>query len=273
MQCMQLPGATLAITLLGTEHLSVLAIATAGIAGLIGFTRRVRGTRLETPIRRVVCYALAAVLVVCAVFYQVRALTGASWTVQESLPLHLCDFAVIVTVIAVVAAAGRGRAGVFERIPAGGFRQRAYELSYYWGLAGTSQALLTPDLQAHFPDPEYLRFFLAHGSIVAGVLLMTLGLGMRPRPDSPRFAWLVTAGLAICVLVLNRLLGSNYMYLNRPPASPTLIDYLGPWPWSLLGLAAVGTAAIGLCYAPWWLADRVRSRVQKARGGRFEMRS
>ena len=43
--------------------------------------------------------------------------------------------------------------------------------------------------------------------------------------------------------------GANYMYLCGRPKHPSLIDYLGRWPWSLLPLLLLGTTLIGLCYA------------------------
>ena len=51
------------------------------------------------------------------------------WTL--SLPMHLCDWAVAAVVLALLTR-----------------RQTAFELAYFWGLAGTLQAILTPDLGA-----------------------------------------------------------------------------------------------------------------------------
>jgi len=38
---------------------------------------------------------------------------------------------------------------------------RVYEVVYFWGLGGTIQALLTPDLLQGFPSAAFVSFFLA----------------------------------------------------------------------------------------------------------------
>ena len=60
--------------------------------------------------------------------------------------------------------------------------QQLYELAYFWGLGGTVQAVLTPDLDTRFPSFDFFRYFIAHGGIVVSVLAMTIGLRLRPQP-------------------------------------------------------------------------------------------
>ena len=57
---------------------------------------------------------------------------------------------------------------------------------------------------------------------------------------------------------VNLLLGSNYLYLMRKPFQPSPLDYMGPWPWYILGLAALVIAACLLCYLPFAVQDRLR---------------
>lgn len=38
------------------------------------------------------------------------------------------------------------------------------------------------------------------------------------------------------VIVINKLVGGNYMFLSHKPSTPSLLDYLGPYPWYLLSL-------------------------------------
>ncbi|MFH1745939.1 MAG: TIGR02206 family membrane protein [Planctomycetota bacterium] len=236
--------------LFSTEHsAALLAIALVG-AGLSVLTR----TRVSQ--RRRVCYCVAAVTVAGTLFEQTGKIVTGHWVAQDSLPLHLCDIAVFVSagaLVAAVTATAHPRAN--DRLHKSGRASILYELTYYWALGATLQALLTPDLDVPYPRPEWFRYFVTHGGIVIGVLVMTFGLGMRPRASSLIRVWLLTLGLAVAVLGINWLIGSNYMFLCQPPGNASLIDYLGPWPWYLLSLVGVGTAEILVCFSPWWLLD------------------
>src|SRR5262249_56539305 len=63
----------------------------------------------------------------------------------QGLPFELCDISLWLSVY------------VLLRIS-----QRAYELAYYWGLAGAGMAMLTPDLLAPLLSVSSIQLFLAH---------------------------------------------------------------------------------------------------------------
>ena len=58
------------------------------------------------------------------------------------------------------------------------------EVSYFWGIGGTFQAILTPNLQVNFPDIRAISFFLGHGGIVAGVIYLLIARRFRPTLGS-----------------------------------------------------------------------------------------
>lgn len=62
-----------------------------------------------------------------------------------------------------------------------------------------------------------------------------------------------TALYALFVGLANRALGSNYMYLARPPDTPSLIDRLGPWPWYIGWLVVIALGTMLLLYLPFML--------------------
>jgi hypothetical integral membrane protein (TIGR02206 family) len=166
-----------------------------------------------------------------------------SWT--DSLPVELCDAASFL-----VAAALLTR------------HQAMFELAYFWGLAGTLQAVLTPDLRVTFPHPEFLRFFLVHIGIVAGVLYLAAGVRMAPRPGA---AWRVfgwTLLYAAFVGVLDGALDANYMYLRDKPGGSSPLDWFGPWPWYLVGAAGMALGIFLLLSLPY----RWRAAYDEPRG-------
>jgi hypothetical integral membrane protein (TIGR02206 family) len=164
-------------------------------------------------------------------------------TLSNALPLNLCDWAAVALIVALVHP-----------------RQRIYELGYFWGLGGTVQGLITPDIGRGFPDPQFIFFFINHGGIIASLLYLTLGTGLRPTPRSlPRvvFATLAYAGVAGAA---DFLLGTNYGFLRAKPANPSLLDFLSPWPWYIPELVLIGLASVLIYYSPFFLRDRAGKR-------------
>ena len=47
---------------------------------------------------------------------------------------------------------------------------------------------------------------------------------------------------------------------RSPPAFPSLLDMLGPWPWYILVLEAIGAVAFVLVYLPYALRDSLRGQ-------------
>lgn len=160
-----------------------------------------------------------------------------SW--RDSLPMHLCDWAVIAAVIT-----------LFTRW------QKPYELLYFWGLAGCFQAILTPDLPYAFPHFYFITFFVSHCGILWGVLFATLGLGLRPHMRSVAHAWGWSQVYLVCAILVNWLLGSNYGYVCAKPIGGSLLDYFGPWPWYIGVMETVAFISFGIYYLPFWLLDR-----------------
>jgi hypothetical integral membrane protein (TIGR02206 family) len=230
------------MTLFGPAHLTVLFLTFALPAFLAWRVRRPEGERWARPI----AWTFAAILVLNQMGLLIWAALG-DFNLKDHLPLHLCDWATFTCAAALV------------------WRHRlSYELTYFWGLAGTLQAVLTPDLDVGFPHLGFITFQIAHAGLIAAVLFLTLGLGMRPslRSIGQAFLWLqVYAGVTA---VLNLLLDTNYGYLRHKPARPSLLDYLGPWPVYLISLEVLALALFFLCYLPFAVADWMRRHPRRS---------
>jgi hypothetical integral membrane protein (TIGR02206 family) len=219
--------------LLGPTHLALLAAVPALGLGLAALVRA--RPALERPVR----LWLAAVLAANQLAYLGYA-ASRGWIVPPAgLPLELCDLAVWLAVAALLGAP-----------PLSG------ELLYFVGLAGTVQALLTPDLGVAFPSYPAARFFLGHGGTVAAALLLLATGRLRPRRGAWWRALLVLNAYAGAVLVLDHLAGTNYLYLTRKPPVPTLLDRMGPWPWYLLTADALAAALFFLLEVPFRRSGR-----------------
>lgn len=219
----------------GSAHLAALLLGFGAPLGLAAMARSRR--RLDRPIRLGLALLLAGGLLGWYGLLWARGWLGPG----NALPLNLCDWAALVLILALV------KPG-----------QRSYELGYFWGLGGTLQGLLTPDIAHGFPDPRFLFFFIEHAGIVAAVLYLTLGTGLRPAPASIPRVLAATLFYAAVAGTTDLLLGTNYGFLIAKPANASLMDFLAPWPWYLPELAVLGIASAFFYYAPFYLLDRVR---------------
>ena len=217
------------MSFLSAQHLIVLAVTLALCVGLGLAARRDPGARWITPL----CRGLAVLLVASEVAFRIVKSLDGGLTARGDLPLHLTDAA---TVVAAIALWFPGAA-------------LAFELTYFWAMTATLQALLTPDLRQGFPDYRWWWFFIEHSGVLVAAILMAWGLRRTPRPGAvPRvFAWSlgVTALAAIGTVAFD----GNYMFLRHKPAGGSLLDVMGPWPWYIVSAAA-------LALALFWLFDR-----------------
>ena len=198
----------------GLEHAATLAVL-ATVAILLSWLLRRSGP--TSPRARAVRIGLAGLLAGGLAFALVDALPlrGLDWL--DILPLHFCDLAVLLAVIALLTR-----------------QQTVSELLYFWGLSGTVIAMLTPDVDRGFPDTRCLSFFALHGGVAISAALVAFGLGVRPRPGAHIRAFWITNAYAAVAALINAAVGTNYLYLRAKPSQPSILDVMGPWPWYIL---------------------------------------
>lgn len=229
-----------AFTLFGPAHLSALVLIGAVGVLLPLWVRR----RSSAASRRRVAHVLAGLLVGQELLKIWMDTQLYGFPLAERLPLHLCGVAVFLTAVVLVRRT-----------------YRLYEIIYFWGLGGTLQAVLTPELHFGFPHPIFLNFFVSHGLIIVGVLYATVVFRLRPSHGSIWRAILVTLVYAVLITPVNVVLKTNYLFLMHKPERASLIDYLGPWPWYIPLMGVVGLAFFYIYYAPFAVLDLVRRRA------------
>lgn len=179
--------------------------------------------------------AIAITLAVDALVFLGTPVVQGSWSVRTSLPLALCDVALVV---AAVACWWPGWA-------------LGAELTYYWGLAGTVQAVITPDLGAGFPQLVFFQFVVGHLGIVVAALYLVVGLQLEPRVGAVARVFAITTAYALLLGIFDWATGANYMYLAAPPDRATLLSLLGPWPWYLISATFVAFLLLVLLDLPF----------------------
>jgi hypothetical integral membrane protein (TIGR02206 family) len=234
-----------------TIHFVFLAITLLGPVGLCVVSRRLKSGRFDRGVER----SIAGMLFAIAIGQIVFKLAIERAPLAAALPMHLCDWALFATAVA-----------LWWRAP------RCFELAYFWGLAGTVQGLITPDLDPTLAVWRQVAFFVIHAGIVVGVLFLVFATGMRPTPASLlRVLWWSELYL-ISALTVNALTGYNYGFLSHPPATPSLLDRFPTEPWLYVAMFnAVALVAFALLYLPWWIVDlrRESSAPRKTRRENF----
>jgi hypothetical integral membrane protein (TIGR02206 family) len=222
--------------LFGFQHQVVMALTLVVPMILAALARR-NGPRADAVIRT----GFAAVLIGTWIGWYVLFI-GRGWLgLGNEFPMNLCDWATIALIVALVTP-----------------NQRAFELAYFWALAGTTQGLVTPDVNYAFPEPQFVVFLLGHGTIIAAVIYLMAGSGMRPVPASiPRVIGWTFAYAGVAALT-DWMLGVNYGFFRAKPGHATFYDLLPVWPYYIPVTVGIGIAMIFVLYAPWFIADRLR---------------
>jgi len=214
--------------LFDAPHLLVLASIPA-IAVALAWWARSHGS-VDRPIRHIF-----ASLIVANELLWYGYLFGKGWvTFPYSLPINLCDLVIWMTVFTCLRPTSR-----FS------------ELIYYWGLAGSSMALLTPDVSSPLSSYLTIRFFLSHGLTIAAILFLLWSNHLAVQRGSIWRALIWLNVYAIVVGVFNIIFRTNYFFLCEKPGGASLLDYFGPWPWYILAGEAAAVALFALLWIPF----------------------
>ena len=128
---------------------------------------------------------------------------------------------------------------------------------YFWGLALTTQACITPTLTEGPGRPEFWFFWLTHGIIVAAAVYAIAVDGFRPTWRDYGAACVAGAIYVAVAVAVNVAYGANYGFLgDMRPELPTIVDFLGPWPERIAAIMALVAAAMAVLMLPWTLARR-----------------
>lgn len=222
--------------LFGTSH--GLTVAVIALIALVCIREGRRGLRWPSALLAFICLAVYPMNQIAL------ALVDFEPPLENYIPGHLCDIAAFTAGL-----------GLLTRNPL------FCELTYCWGLTGTIQGLITPNLAFDFPHPLFWTFFIQHGVIVIVALYLPLATGWKPRDGIiPRMflwnqAYFLLAGLA------NAVLGTNFGFLARKPEVASLLDHFGEWPFYLLWLQVLAIFLMALLVSPF------RGRINIWRSG------
>ncbi|HUE40372.1 MAG TPA: TIGR02206 family membrane protein [Chthoniobacterales bacterium] len=222
------------------SHLVVIFLTISVPLVLALIVHRTKSRFLE----RSICFAISALLLINYVAYLIvaRQFGVAEW--QKMLPMQLCDWAMIV----IIGALWTGN-------------RRWLEVAYFWGIGGTLQAIITPNLRFGFPDLRFISFFVAHSGIIIGTVFLMLIYGFRPRAVGilRTFAW--TEVYFVVAFTTDLLTGENYGFLLHKPEAASLLSFLSDSrPLYLLEFHILAFVFFALLYAPFAIVDLAQGK-------------
>lgn len=214
------------------EHFLALGIGIAVTAAfLLAGSRGGQSERLARSLLAFICLSVFG-------FSQIAwLLVDVPMTIDNIVPLHMCDIAAITAGFALITR-----------------RPLLCAVTYFWGIAATAQALLTPALTVGFPSPLFFMFFVHHFAVVIAALYLPVVCGWRPQRPlwlDPLRVFGISIIYLLVVLVFNHFTGSNFAFVSHPPSNPSLIDHLGPWPWYIFSLLGIAILLYSLLVLPF----------------------
>ena len=196
-----------------TAHLTAL-LFTFILGFIIIISTKVKSSNQFTGI---VSAVLAIFLITCYPAKIIsRTLDGIPLDKDSMFPLHLCDVAAV--------------AGFFALV----FKNRlCAEITYFFGLAATLQALFTPSTCYNFPSFSFFAFFQLHSIVVIVAIYLPLVLNWRPRKGAVIRVWICGLIYVLIAGTFDWITGANYGFF-RYKAEGSLMDVLHDWPFYII---------------------------------------
>ena len=230
----------------GPAHLVVIVLTITLPFLLAAFAHKSRWPRGERIIARVLALLLGINYVGYAIY--LSAIGATTW--EKELPLQLCDWAMVAIIVAFLTG-----------------RERWLEVAYFWGIGGTVQAIITPDLHYAFPDIRFMSFFIGHSGIVIGIIFLMVVRGFRPHFNSiwRTFAW--TEFYFVITITVDLITGANYGYLLHRPEAASLLNLLSDSrPLYLFEMHLLALFFFLALYSPFAIYDLARGKVIRNAG-------
>jgi len=224
----------------GLPHLTVIFLTIVLPFVLAAIVRYTKSSRIE----RAIIAVLSTVLIVNYIAYLIFVRSYGMVTWRQMLPLQLCDWGMAVVIIAMWTG-----------------NQRWFEVAYFWGIGGTLQAVLTPNLRFGFPDLRFISFFTSHSGIIIGVVFLMLIRRYRPYPMSIVRVFLWWESYSVVPLIADQLTGFNYGFLLHTPEAFSILNFLSDSrPLYLLEMHGVALLFFLGLYAPFAIVDLVSKK-------------
>ncbi|MDR1831507.1 MAG: TIGR02206 family membrane protein [Fusobacteriaceae bacterium] len=138
--------------------------------------------------------------------------------ITNLLPLHLCNISLLLAIAVIL----------FES-------KFLFQLLYYWSV-GAVFAILTPEVKVPVTNFVSMSFFATHFFILYAPLCCIFIYKMKPTKSGLWASFVALNLLCVAVYFINRKLGTNFMYINGMPDFKSPLQFMGKWPYYIIGM-------------------------------------
>ncbi len=224
--------------LFGTQHLSVIIIMIISSIVLPTIANKYWSTQRKIQVAR----GMAITIAFWAIIYVVILLFLGKFNYKTDLPLDICNISAILI-------------SFLMWNP----NKHYFEIFYFWVLAGTTQAILTPHLYNGFPNFIFIKYWFVHAGLVVYIVYIARVFKFNLTIKSLWKSFWYFQGYVLLVLIINMILKSNYVYILHKPPTASALDYLGDWPWYILVCEAIGLLMFFLLLIPYLISNRKKT--------------
>lgn len=217
------------------EHwLPILIALILGVA-IIYYAKKHPGLKIQSQLIHIIAIGVSLTVI----GFHLHKLLFDDYDIQKDLPLYLCSLLAIL-------------------IPLFTYYRKfwMYEILVFWIIAGTLQAVITPDIASGFPSFNFIRYWVVHLGLLMIISYATFVFKMMPTFRSVFKSFLALQLYFLAIMFINYLLNANYFYLNRKPQSASLLDYLGEWPLYIIVVQIILIPYFMLIYLPFYFYQR-----------------
>jgi hypothetical integral membrane protein (TIGR02206 family) len=158
------------------------------------------------------------------------ALIIGNWTIQDFLPLHLCNISYFICILVLL-----------------NKKQWMYEWTLLLAMPSALNALITPELIWGSTNWYIFEYYFMHGSLILVPLYLMFVMNYKLRIFSWWKTFLRAQIVFVIVFLLNLILDTNYMFLlSKPLVNNPLI--IGDWPFYILFVQLIGLLHIVIIY-------------------------
>ena len=167
------------------------------------------------------------------IFYvstNIFALIIGNWTIQDFLPLHLCNISYFICILVLL-----------------NKKQWMYEWTLLLAMPSALNALITPELIWGSTNWYIFEYYFMHGSLILVPLYLMFVMNYKLRIFSWWKTFLRAQIVFVIVFTLNLILDTNYMFLlSKPLVNNPLI--VGDWPFYIIFVQIIGLLHIVVIY-------------------------